>query len=194
MHPLVPLGLALLCVDASPQQHRAPATFLVLALASVTWRAVSNLVLLALFVAQLVDTAGRLQSGTAPAIVFAASAPLDAAFLGTELALLRNVVWAVRAVALVGAVAETLFTPRSLLVTANNVVSMALATWTPAEVTVSYLVLSTVLPGTLYLSVTRRGNVATVGRLLVLWGLFKALASHRHGYELSIAMAAAISL
>lgn len=194
MHPLVPLGLALLCVDASPQQHRAPTAFLVLALASVASRAVGNIVLLALFVAHLVDTAGRLRSGTAPAIVFAASAPLDAAFLGTDLALLRSALRAVRAVALVGAVAETLFTRRPLLVTANNVVSMALAAWSPAEVTVSYLVLSTVLPGTLYLSVTTRGGTATVARLLVLWGLFEALASHRHGYELSIAMAAAISL
>lgn len=194
MHPLVPPALAFLCVDASPHSYHAAPVFLGLALASVLWKAVGNLLLLGLFGAHLSDTVSRLGTGTAPAIVFAASAPLSAALKESDLALLGNALWAVRAVSLVGGVIETLFARHRLLVTANNVVTMALAAYTPAEVVVTYLVLTTVLPGTLVLSVGNRGATVTAGRLLLLWAVFEGLAGHAYGYELCVSMAVAISL
>lgn len=190
MHPLVAPALGVLCVNVSPRRY-APAIFLLLALTSLGSRAACNFMLLGLFTGHVVDTVNRLQTGTAPALVFAALAPLNAAF---DVGLLRSAIQAVRAVALVGAVIETLFARKRLMVTANNVAVMALAAYTPAEVAVSFLILTTAIPGALLLSIADRGGSATAARVLCLWGLFEALAAHEMGYELCISMAVAISL
>lgn len=194
MHPLLPPALALLCANVLPRPRRAPTAFLVLALASVSAKPVCDMLLLALFTAHMVDTVVKLQTGTAPAVVFAALAPVDAAFANTELRLLRGVLQTVRAVALVGGVTETLFARNRLLVTANNVVTICLAAWAPAQVTVSFMLLVTVIPGAIVLSVQERGGTATAARVMALWGVFEALAIHDRGHELSISLAAALSL
>ncbi len=191
MHALIPAALALLCANASPRQYRAPPVFLSLALASITSRVVSNLLVLCLFTAQLVGTVNRVQTGTAPALLFAALAPLGAAF---EAGLVRSAIQTVRAVALLGAVIETLYARHRLLVTANNVAVTALAAYSPAEVAVSFVLLTNVIPAALYLSARKRGGSATAARVLCLWGLFEAMAAHEYGYELCTAMAVAISL
>ena len=193
MHPLVPAALALLCVNASPGVARAAPLFLVLTLASVAWRTVGNLLLLAFFGAHIVGTTSQMNTGTVPAIVFAALAPVDAALTGTSLSLLRSALRGLRTLALLGGVIETLFARRRLLAMANNVASMALAAWAPAEITVSYVFFAWIVPGTLYLSAKRRGITGTAGRAMLFWCLFEALAAHEYGYELCISIAVAIS-
>lgn len=194
MHPFAPLLYATLVLDAEPPRPTAALVFLLAALAGVASPAFAHCLVLGVFTLHLVDVVTRLGVGTAAPIVFAATAPLDQALGHSELELVHRAIYGLRAVSLFGGVSETIFGNKPLLVRANNVVCIALALYAPSSVTVSWLMMTIVLPGKVHITASRRGLSATAVRFCVGAAVFLALHEHEHAFELSVALITSLSL
>lgn len=193
MHALAPVLYAILVLDAEPTPSSV-GSFLLAALAAVASPAVAHSLVLAVFAAHLVSVVTILNVGTAAPIVYAASAPLDQALGLSELSLVHRIIWALRALALFGGVMETVFGRRRMIVVANNAVCMALALYAPSSITVSYLMATIVVPGKLYIVTARRGTLGMMARMAVGTAVFSTLSEHKHAFEISTALVAALSL
>lgn len=194
MHPAAPFIYAALVLDAEPPQTGVALSFLLAALAAVASTAFAHCLVLGVFTVHLLEVVTYLKVGTAAPIIYAATAPLDQALGHSELVLVHRIIFAVRALCLAGGVIETAFGQKPLIAYANNAVCMALGLYAPSTVTATWLMVTVVVPGKLYITAERRGvwNMAT--RFCVGVAAFSALVEHEFAFEVSTALAASLSL
>jgi hypothetical protein len=194
MHPAAPFIYAALVLNAEPPRPVVGASFLLAALAAVASPTFAHCLVLWVFTAHLVDVVTCLKVGTAAPIVYAATAPLDQALGHSELVLLHRAIFALRVLCLAGAVMETVFGRKRLVAYANNAACIALGVYAPSTVTVTWLMLTIVVPGKLFITAQRRGISATIFRFCVGSAVFSALVDHEFAFEVSTALVASLSL
>lgn len=193
MHPLAPVVYAVLVVNAEPEGG-CLVRFAAVAMATLVSTTIGHVLMLAVFALHLVDVVTALRIGTASAIVFSASASLDDAVGLSSLVALHRAIALVRSICLVGGIIETASGRQRLAVRLNNVFCMALAVYAPASVSATWLMATTIIPGKLYITWSARGAASTAMRLCVGTAVFTGIAGHERAFELSTALAAALSL